>query len=253
MMLQHRLNRLFGTCLTIGLLSCSLFAAYAAAQMKATDPATLRVTLIKAKPGHGAAVRAIQRDVILNYQKNAKWAWSSFYRVRFGDATYASVTDIANYDKPGNMPEADSRRFQEASRESVEWSRTHVQHKLTDLSFGGALDKPAAHISVSTITVAPGRRGDFIKNFKANGLPRWKKMGIPWLTTWEILYGEDSGKFVVVVPIANYAELSQGTPFYRGMSEADRAQVLTGMEGVILDIQRSVGDYMEDLSFVPGQ
>lgn len=252
-MLQLRWNRLFGTCLTVGLLSCGLFVAEATAQMNPTDPATLRVTMIKAKPGHGAAVRALQRDVMLNYHKKAGWAWSSFYRVRFGEPSFAMVTDVANFDKAGEMSEADLRRFQQTNRESVEWVRTHVQHKHPDLSFGAPTDKPAAHISVSTITIAPGRRGDFIKNFKANGLPRWKKAGISQLTTWEILYGVDSGKFVVVVPIENYAELSQGTPFYRGMSEADRAQILTGMEGVILDIRRMVGDYVPELSYVPAQ
>ncbi len=56
---------------------------------------------------------------------------------------------------------------------------------------------------------------------------------------------------MVVVPIDNYAELEDGSPFYRGMSEQERAQLLTGMQGVITNIRRRVGDFMPDLSYVP--
>lgn len=252
-MSYHCFDRLFGACLTVGLLSCTVMVTDATAQLNPTDPATIRVTLLKTKPGKGALWRDMQREVLHKYYEDAKWPAVSVYRVRFGQPNFAIVTGIGTYDNPGQMSDSDLRRFRATMSDAVEWSRTRVQHKHTDLSFGPPVDKPAAHISVSQIKLAPGQRGAFIKNFKENGIPRWKEMGLPSLTTWEILYGEDSGDFVVVVPIENYGELSEGTPFYRGLSEEDRAQILTGMEGVVVSIKRSVGDYLENQSYVAAQ
>ncbi len=252
-MSYHCFDRLFGACLTIGLLSCSVLVTDATAQLNPTDPATLRVTLLKLKPGQGAAWRDMNREVLHKYWEDAGWAAVSVYRTRFSESNLAIVTDIGNYDNPGQMSDSDLRRFRATNASAVEWSRTRVQHKHTDLSFGAPTDRPAAHISVSQSKLAPGQRAAFIKNLKENAIPRWKEMGIPALTTWEILYGEDSGDFLIVVPIENYGELSQGTPFYRGMSDEDRAQIFAGWDGVIESITRSVGDYLENQSYVAAQ
>jgi hypothetical protein len=163
------------------------------------------------------------------------------------------ITDVANYDRTAKMPDADMRRHQVALSDSVEWTRTYVQHKLTELSFGAPEEKPAAHVSVSNITIAADKRAGFIKTFKEDLIPRWKKMGIPFVTTWEILYGENSGQFIVLAPLENYAELTGGTPFHRGLSEADQTQLMSGMQGVTLKIERNVGDYLEDLSYMAAQ
>jgi hypothetical protein len=248
-MLQHPLN---GACLTIALLSCSFFAAPAAAQ-DPTDPATLHVTLVKTKPGKSAAWRDLQRDVLPRYYKSAEWPWVSVYGVRFGEASYAVITDVANLDLTTKMSDADLRRYQETLSDSVEWTRTYVQYKLTELSFGAPEEKPAAHVSVSNITIAPDKRAEFIKTFKESLIPRWKKMGIPFVTTWEILYGENSGQFIVLAPLETYAALNDGTPYFRGLSEAELGEMMRGMQGVTVKIERNVGDYLEDLSYRAGQ
>ena len=239
----------FSACLIVGLLACAALSPAASAQIDPTAPATIRVTQIKTKPGYGNVWRALQRDVMMPFYKRSKWPFVATYRVRFGEQNFAVVSDIGTYDLPPDTTEDGTRRFREAVRESVEWARMSVQRKHPDLSFGKPTDAPAEHISVSTITLAPGKRNEFIKSFKENGLPRWKEMGLPYLTTWEIIYGHNTGKFVSVTPIENYAELAEGTPYYRGMSESERAQLLTGMGGVITDIQRLVGDYVPELSY----
>lgn len=249
--MRRSLNGLLGACLTLAL-ACGICAAPVAAQ-NPTDPATLHVTLVKTKPGQDAAWRDAQRDVLPHFYQSAKWPWVSVYGVQFGEASYAVITDIANYDRTGKMPEADRRRRDSALSDSVEWTRTYVQHKLTELSFGAPEEKPAAHVSVSNITIAPDKRAAFIKTFKENLIPRWKKMGIPFITTWEILYGENSGQFIVLAPIEHYADLNEGTPYFRGLSEAELGELMSGMQGVTVKIERNVGDYLEDLSFAAAQ
>lgn len=249
-MSRYGLNGLLGACLTLAL-SCGPLAAPAAAQNPG-DPATLHVTLVKTKPGQDQAWSDAQRDLLHCYE-SAKWPWVSVYRVRFGEPSYAVITDIANYDRPGQMPEADKRRHESALSASVEWTRTYVQHKLTDLSFGAPEQKPAAHVSVSNITIAPDKRAEFIKTFKENLIPRWKKMGIPFITTWEILYGVNSGQFIVLAPLDRYADLNEGTPYFRGLSEAALTQLMSGMQGVTVKIERNVGDYLEGLSYIAAQ
>lgn len=250
-MSRHSLNGLLGACLTLAL-SCGPFAAPTAAQ-NPTDPATLHVTLVKIKPGQDAVWRDAQGDVLHRYYESAKWPWVSVYRVQFGEASYAVITDIANYDRTGQMPEADKRRHESALSDSVEWTRTYVQHKLTELSLGAPEQKPAPHVSVSNITIAPDKRAEFIKTFKEKLIPRWKKMGIPFITTWEILYGVNSGQFIVLAPLERYADLNEGTPYFRGLSEADLTQLMSGMQGVTVKIERNVGDYLEGLSYVAAQ
>ena len=251
-MLRRSLNSLPLACLTIALLSCSFLAAPAAAQ-NPTDPATLHVTLVKTKPGKSAVWRDTQRDLLRHYQESAKWPWVSVYAIRFGEASFAVITDIANYDRTAKMPDGEMRRHQVALNDSVEWTRTYVQYKLTELSFGAPEEKPAAHVSVSNITIAPDKRAAFIKTFKETLIPRWKKMGIPFVTTWEILYGENSGQFIVLAPFEKYADLNEGTPYFRGLSEAELGQLMSGMQGVTVKVERNVGDYLEDLSHAAAQ
>lgn len=239
----------FSACLIVGLLACAALSPAASAQIDPTAPATIRVRQIKIKPGYAYVWRDMQRDVLMPYYKRSKWPFVATYRARFGEPTFVVVSAIGTADLPRETTEDGTRRFREAIQESVEWGRTSVYRKHPDLSFGEPTDAPAAHISVSTITLAPGKRGEFIKNFKENGLPRWKEMGLSSLVTWEIIYGYNTGKFVVVTPIKNYAELAEGTPYYRGMSEEERAELLTGMGGVITDIQRLVADYLPELSY----
>lgn len=251
-MMRRSLNSLPGACLTLALLSCGLLAAPAPAQ-NPTDPATLHVTLVKTKPGKSAVWRDMQRDLLPRYYKSAKWPWVSVYGVQFGEASFAVITDIANYDLTAKMSDVDMRRHQDALSDSVEWTRTYLQRKLTELSFGAPEEKPAAHVSVSNITIAPDKRAEFIKTFKEDLIPRWKKMGIPFVTTWEILYGENSGQFIVLAPFENYADLNEGTPYFRGLSEAELGQLMSGMQGVTLKVERNVGDYLEDLSYNAAQ
>jgi len=253
-MLHRSVLSSFSACLLGGLLACAALSPAASAQFDPTAPGTLRVTQVKVKPGYGNVWREMQRDILIPYFKRAKYPFVSTYRLRFSEASYGVVSSIGASDMTAETTEEGSSKYRAARRESVEWARTSVRRRHTDLSFGKPLDAPAELLSVSTITIAPGKRNDFIKNFKENGIPRWKKMGFRFLTTTEIIYGHNTGKFVVVTPIKNYAELAEGTPFYRGMSEAERAQLLTGMgSGVITDIQRVVADYIPGLSYSTAQ
>ena len=252
-MSRNHLLSPFAVCLTVGLLACAALSPAASAQQDPTAPATIWVRQINTKPGHGNVWRELQRDGLIPYYKKSKWPFVSTYRLRFSEANFAVVSGIGTADMTAETTEEGLRLYRAAVRDSVESVRTSVQRKHPDLSFGKPTDAPTKHISISTITLAPGKRSEFIKNFKENGLPRWKKMGLPYLTTWEIIYGYNTGKFVSVTPIENYAELAEGTPYYRGMSEAERAQLLTGMGGVITDIQRIVGDYLSGLSYVAAE
>ncbi len=236
------------------LVAAIVSAPAAAVAQDPTAPLTIRVTQVKVKPGYNSVWRANQRDIVVPYAEAAGWPFLSTYRVRFGSANFAVVSPIGTYDITGQPPDEDALdQFRKALRDSVDESSSYVQRKHPDLSFGEPTEEPWPHISVSHITLAPGMRGKFIQNFKQNGIPRWKEMGLPALVTWEIIYGQNSGQFVVVVPIENYAELAEGTPFYRGMSEADRAAILSGMQGVIANIQRVIADYLPAESYMPGE
>lgn len=241
--------RLIGALLTFALL-----LPVADAQQDPTAPATLRITQINLKPGYNAVWTQMQKELLLPFYERSGFPFVGVYRVRFDDySEFAVVAPVESLDIAGKTTEEGLKRFQETNRQALEGSRTYIQRKLTDLSFGEAVEQPYPHLSVSHITIAPGKRAAFLKSLRETAIPRWKKMGIPALMTWEILYGYNSGKFVVAVPLENYSELAEGLPFYRGMSEADLAALQAANQGVILDIKRVTADFMPELSYMPQQ
>ena len=56
-----------------------------------------------------------------------------------------------------------------------------------------------------------------------------------------------------MAPLETYGALTDGTPYFRELSEAKLTELMSSMKGVTLKIERNVGDYLEDLSYVAAQ
>ena len=234
--------------LTIGLLTCSTLA-------QAQDSETwMRVNIVQVRPDKLDDFVELYRDEINPALRQAGVPWRSAWQAgEFGE-TYERlfVTPMASFgelDAGGPLARVleprELERVLERLREYTDARQSYAVQYRADLSVESDDVSGLSIARVTNVRVAPGRGAEF-EAFLRDNLENFRVAGVVF-GIYRRQFGPGPVVWQIVENLRSYAELGRGGILRALGDESD--QVLAGLGGVIVEVERTVLEYDETLSY----
>jgi hypothetical protein len=222
----------------------------------------LHIAYMQLKPESVLQWNALQRQEVIPAQKKGGLLWRETWNAgAVGGDTYerillTPVTDLSQFDDPGSLDKAlgtqGAQALLEKNRRLITGNRAYIARIRRDLGFGSR--PPSPHIGViSTITVVAGRREDFEQGLKGPVVTAMKDANAAQFFVWQIVYGGDTNQYLTVLMFENFEQLALGhpDPLAWAMRGDEITRILGGPNSPIAKIERTIVQYMPELSYRP--
>ena len=234
--------------LTVGLLVC-------APDIQAQDNETwMQLNVVQVRPDKLDDFVELYRDEINPALRRAGVPWRAAWRAgEFGE-TYERifVTPMASFaelDAGGPLATVlDARQLErvlERLREYTDARQTYAVQYRGDLSVESDNVTGLAIARQTNLLVAPGRSAEF-EAFLRDNRENFRQAGVVF-GIYRRQFGPGPVVWQIVENLRSYAELARGGILRAFGEESD--QVLAGLQGVITEVERTVLEYDEELSF----
>lgn len=213
----------------------------------------LRIDTVQVKPEMWNEYRDIERDEVIPALRKAGVSSRAAWRTAEFGSTYEVVlarpiANFGDYDAGDSFSRAlgprEAERLRERLRRTIASRESAALLQRTDLS-AGETGHPFA--VVTTLTVAPGRGGEY-EAFLRETLPAVRKAGVAF-GVYQRVYGQPTA-WLLVQNFDSLADLAQppgGLTRAFGQEGAD--QRLNQLAGIITSVERKVFRFDPELSF----
>ena len=234
--------------LTIGLLT---YAPHVQAQNNET---WMQVDIVQVRPDKLDDFVELYRDEINPALQQAGVPWRSAWRAgEFGE-TYerlfaTPMASFAELDTGGPLAKVlDPRqleRVRDRLRQYTDARQSYAVQYRADLSVEADNVSGLSIARQTNLLVAPGRGADF-EAFLRDNLDNFREAGVVF-GVYRRRFGPGPVVWQIVENLHSYAELARGGILRAFGDESD--EVLAGLLGVITEVERTVLEYDEELSF----
>jgi hypothetical protein len=169
-------------------------------------------------------------------------------------ATFTPVSSLAQFDQPSPvrkaLGDAGMEQLAQKAAKMVASRRTVLVRTRPDLSVAG--DPKGEHaplVLVTDLQVAAGRRLDFEALIKKEVVPVMQQAKVKAYNVLEIVYGDEVGAYITVVPYDTYDAIGKGHPLQTVLGEEGMKRLEAKFAGIITRMQRHVARYRPELSF----
>jgi len=222
----------------------------------------LHIAYMQLKPESVSQWTALQRQEVIPAQRKGGLLWRETWNAgAVGGDTYerillTPVTDLSQFDDPGFLEKAlgpqGAQELLEKNRRLITGNRAYIARIRRDLGFGSRPPTPRVGV-ISTITVVASRREEFEQGLKGPIVMAMKDANVDQFFVWQIIYGGDANQYLTVLMFDNYGQLANGPPdaLAWAMRGDDISRILGGPNSPIAKIERTIVQYIEDLSYRP--
>jgi hypothetical protein len=141
-----------------------------------------------------------------------------------------------------------ARVINERSRRMIVAQQIYALRARPDLGFGNRPTQPNLAV-LTTITVSPGRNGEFELLLKNEVVPAYKKAGHTFLGVSQIALGGDPNQYLASTLYPDFAALQQGSPILRALGPEGFAKFNAKLAGIVAKMEYEVVRFNPALSF----
>ena len=214
----------------------------------------LRVDTVQVKPEMWTEYREIERDEVIPALRKAGVGFRAAWRTAEFGSTYElvlvrPVSDFGEYDTGDSFSKGlaprEAERLRERLRRCLLGRESAAILQRSDLSVGET-GRPFA--LVTTLTVAPGRSGEY-DAFLRETLPAIKKAGIV-IGVYQRIYGHEAA-WLLVQNLDSLRELAQPGGLFRAFGQEGADDLIGRLSGIVTSVDRKVLRFDPELSFSP--
>jgi hypothetical protein len=170
-------------------------------------------------------------------------------------ATFTPVSSLAQFDQPSPvrkaLGDAGAEQLTQKGAKMIASRRTVLIRTRPDLSLATEPKGEPTPLSLITeLQVAPGRRLDFEGLIKKEIVPVMQQAKVKAYNVLEIVYGDEVGGYITVVPYESYDAIGKGHPLQTVLGEEGMKRVEAKFAGIVTRMQRHVARYRPELSFM---
>lgn len=205
--------------LSIAAIAVASGAALAQAPAQpAAPPQRILVSITQLKPDMVLTWEDVTKNEMIPAQKKVGIPWrqtlgSGVSSQQFVRVTIVPLTNYAELDKPAILTRATSAdanaNYNAKIRQTIDGSRNVIAALRADLSIVSAAATMQPLQVVQTLQLLPGKGNDFTASMIQDFLPAYRKAGVKDYWVYATNQGGPGGEFVLVRPIASYAELDK--------------------------------------------
>lgn len=218
----------------------------------------LRIDTIQVKPELWSEYRRIEQEEVIPAMRKAGVRSRAAWRTAEFGTTYEvvlvrPVPDFGEYDSGDSFSKVlgpkEAERLRDRLRRCVLSRESAAIVERSDLSVGET-GRPFA--VVTTLTVAPGRSGDY-EAFLRETLPEVKKAGIIF-SVYQRIYGQPAA-WLLVQNLDSLRELAQPPGgLFRAFGQEGADRRISQLNGILTSVERKVFRFDPELSFsFPGR
>jgi hypothetical protein len=213
----------------------------------------LRIDTVQVKPEFWNEYREIERDEVIPALRKAGVRSRAAWRTAEFGSTYEVVlarpiNSFADYDAGDSFSQAlgprEAERMRERLRRTIMSRDSAALLQRTDLSVA---DNGHPFAVVTTLTVAPGRGGDY-EAFLRETLPQVRKAGVAF-GVYQRIYGQPTA-WLLVQNFDTLADLAQPPGgLFRAFGQAGAEERISTLAGILTSVERKVFRFDPELSF----
>lgn len=241
---------------TAMLVLVTLIATVAGQTPAAPGGPLLVLSIIDVKPDMFAEFGELQAQT-MEAQRKGGQAWRETWNVaQFGHPYRVGVlrplTSFAELDgqsftiKGAGADQA--RVINERARRMIVAQQIYALRVRPELGYGKRAEKVNLAV-LTTITVAPGRNGEFEALIKNDVVPAYKKAGEPFFTISQVALGGDPNQYLAITMYDDFAGLQKGNPILRALGPEGFAAFNRKTTGIVTRMEYEVVRYNAALSF----
>jgi len=216
----------------------------------------LVLSVIDVKPDLMAEFGELQAQT-MSAQRKGGQAWRETWNVlQFGNPHRVGVlrplTSFAELDGQTftikGAGAAQARVINERSRRMILAQQIYALRARPDLGYGTRPAEPKLAV-LTTVTVSPGRNGEFEALMKSDVIPAYKKAGEQSLAVSQIVLGGDPNQYLALTQYEDFAGLQKGSPILRALGPEGFAKFNQKLAGVVTRMEYEVVRFNPALSF----